>query len=33
MPYTLADATTILVMGLSDLIQTTKTQRLAVSAR
>ena len=32
MPYTLADATTILVMGLSDLIQTTKTQRLAVSA-
>ena len=28
MPYTLADGTTILVMGLSDLIQTKKTQRL-----
>lgn len=27
-PYTLADGTTILVMGLSDLIQTKKTQRL-----
>jgi hypothetical protein len=28
MPYTLADGTTILVMGLSDLIRTKKTQRL-----
>lgn len=28
MPYTLADGTTILVMGLPDLIQTKKTQRL-----
>ena len=28
MPYMLADGATILVMGLSDLIQTKKTQRL-----
>lgn len=28
MPYTLADGTTILIMGLSDLILTKKTQRL-----
>jgi hypothetical protein len=28
MPYTLADGSTILVMGLSDLIRTKKTQRL-----